>query len=54
MAEDFVNGSLHPKDLKNSLAAAINLLIEPVRHHFSTDPVAMKLLEQVRKFRVTR
>ena len=50
----YSSGKLHPADLKNSAAAAINELLEPVRKHFSTNAKARKLAEQVRGFEITR
>jgi len=54
LENDFISGALHPGDLKNSVAVAINKLLEPVRQHFKNDPYARKLLELVRSFAVTR
>eukprot|EP00762_Andalucia_godoyi_P007497 ANDGO_07869.mRNA.1 Tyrosine--tRNA ligase 1 len=51
---DFAEGKLHPADLKPSVAVAINAILQPVRDHFEQDPEAKKLLDQVRKFKVTR
>jgi tyrosyl-tRNA synthetase len=51
---DYVDGALHPGDLKTALAAAINELLEPVRQHFKSDARARKLFAQVKKFRTTR
>lgn len=50
---DFVGGKLHPGDLKACLVEYINALLQPVRDHFASGE-PKKLLEQVRKFRVTR
>ena len=47
-------GSVHPGDLKASLAEAINAAIEPVRKHFRENAVASQLLETVRRYRATR
>lgn len=49
---DFKAGELHPGDLKPSVAAAINDLVQPVRDHFSRDPYAKKLLETIRGWQV--
>jgi tyrosyl-tRNA synthetase len=54
LENDYVNGNVHPGDLKNSVASSINKLIEPVRQHFKNDPFAKRLLELVRSFSVTR
>lgn len=46
----FVDGSLSESDLKEGLADAINVLLDPVRRHFSRgDPAA--LLERVRSYK---
>lgn len=50
---DYESGRIHPGDLKASVTEAINLILEPVRQHFSQgEPKA--LLEKVKKFKVTR
>lgn len=51
---DFASGALHPGDLKPAVAKAINKMLQPVRDHFKKDPNARKLLEQVKRYRVTR
>lgn len=50
----FSAGNLHPMDLKVGVSEKINLLIEPVRHHFEKNVKAKKLLEQVKSFEITR
>ncbi len=35
LEEDYLNGKIHPEDLKNSLKRELNVLIEPVRNHFA-------------------
>jgi tyrosyl-tRNA synthetase len=50
----FVAGDIHPMDLKSAVATALNELLEPVRHHFSTHKRARELAEEVATFRVTR
>jgi len=52
LAEDYAAGNLHPGDLKPALAKAINKIIQPVRDHFTNDPEARKLFEQVKEYRV--
>jgi tyrosyl-tRNA synthetase len=54
LKSDFVEGRLHPGDLKPAVANAINQILQPVRDHFVKDPEAKKLLEKVRSFKVTR
>lgn len=50
---DFVSGTLHPGDLKLMLTEYLNAILQPIRDHFASgEPKA--LLEQVKKFRVTR
>lgn len=51
---DFTSKVLHPCDLKSAVAEGINLLLEPVRRHFATDPYANDLLMKVRSYSVTR
>ncbi|MBI2141251.1 tyrosine--tRNA ligase [Candidatus Woesearchaeota archaeon] len=50
----YADGKVHPMDLKNAVAEKLNILIEPVRKHFSTNARAKGLLEQVRSFEITR
>ncbi len=54
ICEDFLNGDLHPLDLKKSLANYINKLLMPVREHFSENKKAKELLEKVNSYKVTR
>ena len=50
----YLQGDVDPRDLKRSLAAALNAMIKPVREHFCRDARAAQLLETVRRYRVTR
>ena len=54
LAEDYKSGALHPKDLKDALAAALNQILEPVRQHFEKDATAKALLKKVRTYATTR
>ena len=54
LAEDYKTGALHPKDLKDALAAALNSILEPVRQHFEQDANAKALLKKVRSYATTR
>ena len=54
LERDFVQGKLHPVDLKNASSVYIDKLLEPVRKHFEINKKAKELLEQIRKFEVTR
>lgn len=47
---DFVEGKLHPLDLKNGVADALNLLLEPIRTHFTTNKKAKELLIKVETY----
>ena len=51
---DYLADKIHPGDLKASLAAALNTILEPVRLHFETDASAKELLRQVKSFKITR
>lgn len=46
----FVEGAIHPLDLKNSAAKYIDQLIEPVRQHFATNEKAKTLLQKVEEY----
>lgn len=48
----YVDGSLHPGDLKPALAAVINEMIEPVRTHFKTNEDAKKLLATIKRYQL--
>ena len=54
LADDYKSGALHPKDLKDALAAALNKILEPVRQHFEQDANAKALLKKVRSYATTR
>ncbi len=54
MENDFVNGKLHPMDLKNTTAKCIDELVAPTRKHFEKNTKAKNLLEQVQSFKITR
>ncbi len=45
---DYLEGKIHPKDLKIAVAHYINVLLQPVRDHFENDPYARKLLETIK------
>ncbi len=46
----FVDGKVHPLDLKSATAKYIDGFIEPIRKHFETDKEAKQLLERVNSF----
>jgi tyrosyl-tRNA synthetase len=47
LEKDYAAGDLHPADLKNATATAINSYIHPVRTHFEKNARARSLLERV-------
>lgn len=51
---DYLDGKLHPKDIKTNLASMINAMLKPVRDHFEKDENAKKLLQTVKTFSITR
>ncbi|OYT58145.1 MAG: tyrosine--tRNA ligase [Candidatus Aenigmatarchaeota archaeon] len=50
----YLQGDIHPLDLKNAVAKYINLLIKPVREHFEKNEKARELYEFVKTQRITR
>ncbi len=54
LEEAYVNGDIHPLDLKKSTAFYINEMIKPVREHFEKNKKAKVLKEKVESFTVTR
>jgi len=52
--DDYVKGNLHPGDVKQAVAKALNRLIQPVRDHFAKNEDAKKLLTQVKAYKSTR
>lgn len=53
-SKDYIAGLLHPKDIKQALAARINELLQPVRDHFESSGQAKDILKRVKKFKVSR
>lgn len=54
MEADFVDGKLHPTDLKNSTAENLNKIIEPVRSHFEKNNKAEELYNSIKENKITR
>ena len=54
LRDKFAAKEIHPLDLKNSIADYIDQLIEPVREHFKKNAKARKLVEEIKKFEITR
>lgn len=49
--DKFLAGGISEVDLKRGLIDALNELLEPVRHHFTTDENAKDLLNKVRQYK---
>lgn len=47
-------GQVHPLDLKNAVAEALDKIIKPVRDHFEKDKKARELYELVKQEKITR
>ena len=52
--KDYVNGQLHPADIKPKLQKEINRMLQPVRDHFKNNRSAKTLMEKVKKFKITK
>lgn len=50
LEREYAIGLLHPSDLKEALAEAINRILQPVRDHFANDLKANALLNEVTAF----
>jgi tyrosyl-tRNA synthetase len=53
ISEDFLNGKLHPMDLKNAVAEKIIRILAPAREHFEK-PEIKKMKEEMEKLLITR
>jgi len=47
-------GDIHPLDLKNAVAEALNEIVRPIREYFEKNKEAKKLYEMVKKAEITR
>lgn len=54
LEKDFLNGKLHPQDLKNAVSIALNEIIKPVREYFEKNKKARALYEFVKEQEITR
>lgn len=54
LEKQYLDGKIHPEDLKNSLALYINKLLDPVRSHFEKNPYARSLIDQVKSYQITK
>lgn len=50
----FVDGKIHPMDLKKAVGNSLINILEPTRKYFDKNKKAKQLLEQVKSFQVTR
>lgn len=54
LEKDYVQGKLHPMDLKSGVAESIAKLLEPVRNYFESNKEAKEFADVVREAKVTR
>jgi tyrosyl-tRNA synthetase len=54
LAEAYSTGKLHPMDLKNGVADALVVILEPIRKYFESDKDAKDCMEVVQNLKVTR
>ncbi|MEB3851796.1 MAG: tyrosine--tRNA ligase [Desulfurococcales archaeon] len=54
LERDFAEGRLHPLDLKNATAEALNRLLDPIRRRLLGDPETRRLIEEIERAGVTR
>ncbi|MEM2041270.1 MAG: tyrosine--tRNA ligase [Nitrososphaerota archaeon] len=54
LEKDYISGRLHPLDLKEAVAKALDQILEPIRRHFEKDPHAARLYEFVKSQEITR
>jgi len=54
LEKDYLEGRLHPADLKQGVADALNQLIKPIREHFEKNNKAKELYEFIKSQEITR
>lgn len=54
LARLYRKGDIHPLDLKNATAAALDEMVKPIREHFEKNKKAKALYEMVKKAEITR
>ncbi len=54
LLDDYMNGRLHPADLKKATAEALIELLNPIRERLLSDKEAMALLEEMSNVKITR
>lgn len=47
LRESYVQGQVHPLDLKNGVAEALVEILEPVRNHFKRNPEPLEVMKQI-------
>jgi len=52
--KEYMAGTLHPNDLKIGVAAALEILIKPIREYFEKNKKAGDLYQEVKSYQVTR
>lgn len=50
----YIEGNLHPLDLKNMMAIYIDKMVDPIRTHFEKKKSAREMLELVKNYQITR
>jgi len=50
----YLEGNLHPLDLKKSVSRELNLLLDPIRKKIENSSEIKELMEQISKYRITR
>ncbi len=54
LERDYIEGKLHPLDLKNATAEALARILEPIRSRLLGDPNLVNLIREIESGRVTR
>ncbi len=54
LEKSFVEGKLHPVDLKKAVAVALDKMIAPSRKYFEKNKKARQLLEMMKSYQITR
>ncbi|MEM4717734.1 MAG: tyrosine--tRNA ligase, partial [Desulfurococcaceae archaeon] len=50
----YSEGELHPLDLKNATANALNKLLQEIQRHLFSSKETLKLLEELKQSKITR
>jgi tyrosyl-tRNA synthetase len=53
LEKEYMNGKIHPQDLKNAVAKELAAILEPIRKYFETDREAKECLETVKTAQVS-